>query len=257
MAIITLTTDLGLKDYYVSTIKGAILSQLPDVTIVDISHEIQPFDISQASFIIKNSYTSFPQGTVHIIGVNTQPDGQTPYLAVQSQGHFFIGADNGIFSLLFDIHPEKIVQLNIKGEKEYLTFPARDVFVKAACHIARGGTLEVIGTLTSQVSERMLFKPHTTANSIRGMVTYIDSYENVMCNINEPLFRQIGRGRPYTVYMRTNSVDQLSESYNDVADGEIVAMFNSTGFLEIAINKGKASSLLNLKLGDTVTIEFE
>lgn len=257
MAIITLTTDLGLKDYYVSTVKGAILSQLPDVTIVDISHDIQPFDISQASFIIKNSYTSFPPGTVHIIGVNTQPDASTPFLGVLANGHYFIGADNGIFSLLFDIHPEKIVQLTLKQEREFLTFALRDVFVKAACHIARGGTLEVIGTVRQHFTERMLFKPHTSATSIRGMVMYIDSYENVICNINEQLFREIGRGRPFNIQMRTNSVDMLCESYNDVSDGEIIAMFNSAGFLEIAINKGKASSLLNLKLGDTISIEFE
>lgn len=257
MAIITLTTDLGLKDYYVSTIKGAIYSQLPEVTIVDISHDIQPFDISQASFIIKNSYPSFPAGTVHIIGVNAQPESNTPFVAVQAGGHFFVGADNGIFSLLFDIHPEKVVQLNIKGEKEFQTFPVRDVFVKAACHIARGGTLEVIGTLKNELTQRMLFKPHITANSIRGMVTYIDSYENVICNISQPLFREIGRGRAFGITMRTNSVDMIFENYNDVADGEIIAMFNSTGFLEIAINKGKASSLLNLKLGDTISIEFE
>ena len=257
MAIITLTTDLGLKDYYVSTIKGAIYSQLPDVTIVDISHDIQPFDISQASFIIKNSYPSFPQGTVHIIGVNAQPDNDTPFVGVQAGGHFFIGADNGIFSLLFDIHPEKVVQLNLKAEKEFQAFPVRDVFVKAACHIARGGTLEVIGTLKSELTQRMLFKPHITANSIRGMVMYIDSYENVICNINQQLFREIGRGRQFGITMRTNSVDMLFDNYNDVADGEIIAMFNSTGFLEIAINKGKASSLLNLKIGDTISIEFE
>jgi S-adenosylmethionine hydrolase len=257
MAIITLTTDLGLKDYYVSTIKGAILSQLPGVTIVDISHDIQPFDISQASFIIKNSYSSFPEGTIHIIGVNTQPDNDTPYIGVYAHGHYFIGADNGIFSLLFDIHPEKIVQLTLKPEKNLLTFPVRDIFVKAACHLARGGTLEVIGTIKHSLTERMLFKPHTSAGAIRGMAMYIDSYENVICNINLQLFREIGRGRPFNIHMRTNSVDMLSESYNDVADGEIVAMFNSAGYLEIAINKGKASSLLNLKLGDTISIEFE
>lgn len=257
MAIITLTTDLGLKDYYVSTIKGAIYSQLPDVTIVDISHDIQPFDISQASFIIKNSYPSFPEGTIHIIGVNAQPEKNTAFVAVQAGGHFFIGADNGIFSLLFDIHPDKVVQLSIKREKEFQTFPVRDVFVKAACHLARGGTLEVIGTPKSELTQRMLFKPHITPGSIRGMVTYIDSYENVICNISQQLFRETGRGRAFNIIMRTNSVDMIHESYNDVADGEIIAMFNSTGFLEIAINKGKASSLLNLKLGDTISIEFE
>src|ERR1051326_4797986 len=125
MAIITLTTDLGLKDHYVSAVKGAILSQLPDVNIVDISHLVPTFDIVQAAYILKNAYPNFPPGTVHIIGVNAEASVKTPHIALSVSGHFFIGADNGIFSFLFDRVPDKIVELNIKQDTDNLTFPIK------------------------------------------------------------------------------------------------------------------------------------
>ena len=145
MAIITLTTDLGTKDYYLSTIKGAILTQFPDARIIDISNEVTKFDILQASFIVKNAYKSFPEGTIHIIGVNPENTVETSHIAIKVDGHYFIGADNGMFSLMFDKLPDKIVELTIQPDIGFQTFPTNDVFVKAACHIARGGTLEVIG----------------------------------------------------------------------------------------------------------------
>lgn len=257
MAIITLTTDLGLKDYYVSAIKGAILSQLPEATIVDISHEIVPFDILQASFIIKNAYLNFPVNTIHIIGVNAQLDMNTPYVAVYANGHYFIGADNGIFSLIFDKKPEMIVDINIKPDNDFLTFPSRDVFVRAACHIARGGTLEIIGVRKEQLLERTLFKPFKSADSIKGMAIYIDCYENVICNITREDFKEVGKGRAFSIYLRKNTIHQISRTYNEVADGELLAMFNSIGFLELSINRGKISSLLNLKLNDAININFD
>lgn len=258
MAIITLTTDLGLKDYYVSTIKGAILSQFPEITIVDISHQILPFDISQAAFILKNSYNSFPKGTIHIMGVNAEADESTILAGAYANGHYFFGADNGIFSLLFDFKPELIVRLNIRQEAGSLTFPLKDVLVKAACHIARGGTLEVIGSIIETVKERTLLKPFGGNNIIRGIITYIDSYQNMITNIDQNLFRETGKGLPFVIDMpyNRNSISVISRIYNDVPPGELLALFNSAGLLEIAINKGNASGLLSLKLGDPITINF-
>ena len=141
MSIITLTTDLGLKDYYVAGIKGHILSQLPDANIVDISHEIPAFNISVAAFCLKNCYYDFPKGSIHIIGVSPEANEFTRHVVIKYQNHYFIGADNGIFSLLFDEIPEVIFDLNIISNEEKRTFPTKDIFVSAACHIGRGGTL--------------------------------------------------------------------------------------------------------------------
>jgi len=152
MPIITLTTDMGLKDYYVGAVKGAILTQFPGAVIVDISHSVSSFDIQEAAFIIKNCYLDFPPGTIHIIGVNPERSEDTPHIACFINGHYFIGADNGIFSIVFDKKPVQIVELKHSGTKESLTFPTRDVFVAAACHLAQGGALEKTGSNTREIS---------------------------------------------------------------------------------------------------------
>lgn len=265
MAIITLTTDMGLKDYYVASVKGAILSQFPEAIIVDITHDVPAFDIAQASFVIRNTFHDFPKGTVHIIGVNPEADLQTAHVAVEFEGHYFIGADNGIFSLLFDRPADEIVELNLSQDSDELTFPTKHVFVKAACHLARGGTMEVIGRKIEEVKQRQLFRAVVEGNVIRGQVIYIDSYGNVISNITETLFKEVGRGRPFSIYFRRASYDihRISEAYHDVPEGEKVALFSATGYLEIAINKGVegsgggANKLFGLKLNDTIRIEFE
>ena len=147
MSIITLTTDLGIKDHYVAIIKGEIYNQFSDINIVDISNEITKFDIQEAAFVFKNSYKHFPERTVHIISINDELSNENQHLAISINNQFIIVADNGIFSLIFDeVSPEKIVQLNIELESDNLTFAIKDLFLKAACHLIRGGTLEMLGT---------------------------------------------------------------------------------------------------------------
>ncbi|MFZ0489268.1 MAG: SAM-dependent chlorinase/fluorinase, partial [Salegentibacter sp.] len=145
MAIITLTTDFGEKDHFAGAVKGAIYSELEDIRIVDISHSVSPFHISEAAYIIKNAYRSFPPGTIHIIGIDSELTPENKHLAVLLDDHYFICANNGILSLIAsEVRPEKIVEINIH-DKVSTNFPVLDVFVKVACHLARGGTLEVIG----------------------------------------------------------------------------------------------------------------
>jgi len=145
MAIITLTTDFGEKDHFAGATKGAIYSELPDVRIVDISHSVSPFSIPEAAYIIQNAYSSFPKGTIHIIGIDSEINPENKHIALKLDDHYFICANNGIMSMICsEIAPEKIVEINIH-DKIQTSFPVLDVFVKVACHIARGGTLEVIG----------------------------------------------------------------------------------------------------------------
>ncbi len=256
MPIITLTTDLGTKDYYVSAVKGAILRELPGTVIVDISHQVPTYNIQQAAYILANAWKDFPAGTVHIIGVNAEASSKICHLGILNQGHYFIGADNGIFSLLFDKVPEMMVELNLKQDSDMFTFPTRDVFVKAACHLARGGTLEVIGKRKEGYTERTVFRPAISDNSIRGTVIYLDSYSNVTYNITEKLFKEVGKGRPFTIYFKNNLIDKISKKYGDVVEGELLALFNSSGFLEIAQNKGLIGRIQNVQLNEPITIEF-
>jgi len=267
MPIITLTTDLGLKDHYVASIKGAILSQLEDVKIVDISHEIDAFNISQTAYVIRNCYKNFPKGSIHILGVDTEISLENSHMAIFADGHYFTSTDNGIFSLLFDeLKPEKIVELNISQNTDSLTFPIKDVFVIAACHIARGGTLEIIGKEISRFKDiKSELKPVTEHDSeskkdiIKGAVIYIDSYGNAATNISKNLFEDVRKGRDFVIlFGRENErISRVVEKYKEAHQGEKLAIFGTNGMLEIAQNKGRATDLLGLKLHDYIRIEFK
>lgn len=265
MSVITLTTDMGLKDYYVASVKGMILKELPDAKIIDISHDIPPFDIAQASFVLKNCYKDFPSGTINIIGVNPEKTETTKHLLVIVNDYYFIGADNGIFSLLFDTKPDEIYELTIEEDSELQSFPTKNVFVKAACHIARGGTPGMIGKQIESFEQRHLFQATADMNVIKGTVSYIDGYGNVITNISKALFNEISKGRRFKIYLTRAgyAITKISNKYNEVPEGEKVALFSSNGHLEIAINRGVegsgggANKLFGLKLNDTITIEFK
>lgn len=258
MAIITLTTDLGDKDIYQAALKGSILKLLPTVTIVDITHSVAAFNVQQAAFILKNSYYYFPEGSVHLIGIDTVFNEQTRYLAVQYNNHFFIGADNGIFSLMFNDAPDEMVELNIMQDLKFLHFPLADIFVKAAVHMAKGGKLTEIGLPVSSIENKMNLQPVIEKNLIKGVVIYIDSFQNVITNITKEFFNRIQQGRQFTLYFKRNeTITHLSWHYNEVPEGEKLCLFGISDHLEIAINKGNASGLLGLNLGDSVIIDFE
>jgi S-adenosyl-L-methionine hydrolase (adenosine-forming) len=258
MNIITLISDWGLNSHYLSAVKGSILRQIPQAQIVDITHTLKPYDIMYGSFILKNAFPDFPKGTIHIVGINTEASTNSPHVVVKHNDMYFIGADNGIFSLLFEKDTYDAVELNIMQDSDYFTFSSRDVFVKAAAMIARGVSLEKLGTPHGTLNQLIAFKPVIHENKIEGKVIFIDDYENVFVNIDRETFKKVGKGRPYAIKFRVHGYEirNLKTSYSDVVPGERLALFGSTGYLEIAINKGKASSLLGLGLTDTVSIVF-
>ncbi len=257
MAIITLTTDLGDKDIYQAALKGSILKLLPTVNIVDITNSIAAYNIQQAAFILKNSYCYFPDDTVHLIGIDTVFNEDTRYLAIRYEKHYFVGADNGIFSLMFDVEPEEIVELNIMQDLKFLHFPLADIFVKAACHLAGGGKLKAIGIPVTDIARKMTLQPIIEKNMIKGSVIYIDSFHNVITNVTKEFFTTVQQGRDFTLsFKRNETINKLSWHYNEVEEGEKLCMFGISDHLEIAINKGNASGLLGLGIGDSVVIDF-
>jgi len=258
MAIITLTSDWGLKDHYSGAVKGAILKLSPQAQIVDISHHIPAFDLNQAAFIIRNFYTDFPEGTIHILAINTEAAVETPHTLVYHRGHYFIGADNGIFSLLFDEKPDQVIELDIIQDSDYFTFSSRDVFAKVACHIANGKPVSELGFAKGNVQQKMAFKPVIQGNLLKGKVIYIDNYENVFINITESLFKSVVKNRKFAITFRSFNyrITEISKSYKDVSQGDMLALFSTSGFIEIAIREGKASSLLGLKMDQLVTVEL-
>ena len=143
MSIITLTTDFGLTDYYVGVVKGAMLCQNPTLNIVDISHNVKTYDIVQASFIIKNTYKSFPKGTIHVVSVNNFINTQKSFIAIYHKGYYFIGPDNGLFSLAFEDLPTEVYRLNnYFNNKE---FPLKTIYANAIQHITSEKPFETIG----------------------------------------------------------------------------------------------------------------
>ncbi|MEM9681059.1 MAG: SAM-dependent chlorinase/fluorinase [Bacteroidota bacterium] len=275
MPIITLTTDFGEKDHFAGAIKGAIYSELSDVRIVDISHSVSPFNIPEAAYIILNAYSSFPKGTIHIIGIDSELNPENKHIALKLDDHYFICANNGIMSMICaEIAPEKIVEINIHDKVE-TSFPVLDVFVKAACHIARGGTLEVIGKVINTIKPIKNLIPFVNDDQtqIIGSVIYIDNYGNVITNIKRKFFESVQKTRPYEISARNYKFKTIHKKYSDIVnfnipedkrndEGRGLVVFNASGYLEIAVYKsncntvGSASTLMGLKAMDTVTVTF-
>lgn len=255
MPAITLTTDLGLHDYYVGALKGTILSQMPEVSIVDISHSVPAFDIRHAAYVLRQAYPSFPKGTIHILGVNAETATVQNHVAIYCDGHYFIGTDNGIFSLLFDKVPDKIYDLsNIRQDTDLLIFPVKDIFVKAACHLARGGTPEVLGVQKNDFRKVDTVNPVFADNTLHGTVIYIDSYGNTVINITKQQFNDAIKGKSFTIEFSGEVINEISISYSETAGGNILALFNSAGYLEIAQVQDSIARLYNLSVGSSVVV---
>ena len=275
MSIITLITDFGHKDYFVGALKGKILSEQKEAVIVDISHEIDLFNTLEASYCIEAAYHNFPKGTIHIIGVDSERVGDTQHIAMQWDDHYFICADNGILNTLIQKKiPQKIVAITIH-DRLNTDVSDMDVFAAVACHISRGGLLNVIGkeiqslksisVLTSTISDDLA--------EIKGQIVYIDSFGNCVTNISQKQFNDTIRSRKFEIIIKNKKITRLHKSYSDfpVSDtkqlkdleGDFLALFNENGYLEIAIYKsnpktvGSAATLLGLHFRDSISVKFK
>ena len=256
MPIVTLTTDYGNKDFSIGALKGSILKSGESVTIVDISHNITSFNITEAAFILNCAYRDFPEGTIHIVTVNDMDSRECRTIAIEYDNHYFLGFDNGVLSMLMQGRAVNIVELEDQGESS-ISFPGKEVFANASAELANGKTIASIGRVIPTIKERNELMPIVQKSLIRGTVIYVDSYQNLILNITRDLFVQVGENSKFVMsFRRGDQIDLLSESYHDVPQGEKLCLFNSNGYMEIAINSGKASSLLGLSLGDTVQIDF-
>ncbi|PKP53636.1 MAG: hypothetical protein CVT92_03410 [Bacteroidetes bacterium HGW-Bacteroidetes-1] len=256
MAIITLTSDWGTSDYYLAAVKGTILSQIPNAIIVDISHHIRQFDLEGAAFTVKNCYQSFPKGTIHIVSVNTEESIERPHIAISHNGYYFIGTDNGLFSMILGDNVEDIVEIDIPQDTDFFTFSTRDRFVKAALKIMSGVPISSLGEPREKLTSRLLFEPTISSNSINGMVLHIDAYENAITNIPFSLFKQVRKGRAFEIHFAGYRLQKIQTGYMDVGIADLLSIFGTHGMLEIAMNQGRAASLCGLERYTTVTIRF-
>jgi S-adenosylmethionine hydrolase len=244
--------------------------------IVDISHQISPYNPTEAAYVLKNAYKTFPKGSIHIIGVESEKTPENQHLAMFFDGHYFIGADNGIFAMIKgDLKSEKMVVIDIH-DKMPTSYPVLEVFVWVAAHISRKGTLEVVGQSVDQIKEIKELRPviNQQVNQIIGAVIYIDNYGNVITNITRKLFNEVGKSRVFTIYARNVKFRKVFETYSDAIDfsipiekrdedGKKIALFNDADHLELAIYKsntqtvGSAQSLFGLEYRESITVKFE
>ena len=275
MPIITITTDFGTNDHFVGAVKGSIYKELREARVVDISHHITPFSVTESAYILKNAYKHFPSGTIHIVGVDSEISVENRPIAIQMDDQFFICCDNGILSMITnEINPEKIVEITIQNSSDD-NFSILGVFIKVACHIARGGMLEVIGKRVTDIKKIVEIQPQVNEeqNQIVGSIIYIDNFGNVVSNIPKNVFHTVGKGRVFEIIARSYKFTKIYEKYNDVVDftipvdkrqddGKSLALFNSADFLEISMYRsnlktvGGASSLLGLNYRDSITVRF-
>lgn len=252
--IVTLTSDFGWRDYHIALIKGAMLSAHRRLQFVDISHDIPNYDIVQAAFVFRNAFPAFPKGTIHIVSVNDFYAKGGRFVAILEQGQYFIGPDNGLFSLVFDQTPAETYYLDPPRSG---AFPLKDLYARAVSHIAREKPFYEIGLPVQQLTRRLSIQPVIGPDYIRGSVIYIDHYDNATVNISRQLFEEVGRDRSFRLHFKRHEpIVALSDQFYDVPTGEPLCRFNSAGYLEIAINMGKAAELLGIQQEDTVQIDF-
>lgn len=260
-ALLTLTTDFGRRDAYVAAMKGVMLGIAPDVRLVDLTHEIGAQDIMEAAFFLKNAVFHFPAGTVHLIVVDPGVGSDRRALALRKDGHFFVGPDNGVFSLLFDGEaPEAIVELTRpefwREGSPSPTFHGRDIFAPVAAHLAAGAALEAVGPPVEQLQQLRWGLPIADAQGIRGWVVHIDHFGNCITNIPRPLVAEHAGERPIRSYAGSTIFEGLHRTYSDVEQNQPLILFGSSGLLEIAVNSGNAADLLSIRRGDPVDLIF-
>ncbi|KXH84486.1 MULTISPECIES: SAM hydrolase/SAM-dependent halogenase family protein [Chryseobacterium] len=274
MSIITLTSDFGNLDYRVAAVKGKILTLNPEVNIIDITHDIQAFNLIQTSYIVRNAYKYFPKGTIHILSVDSFYNRSRKNILYKADGSYFLAADNGLLSLIFfDIKPEAIYEITLNSRfDDIVNFTSTDVFVPVAVHLANGGLPEVIGRKIHSAKQLLFPKPvfNESEKMIIGEVTYIDNFGNIISNISKDFFESSGKGNEgFTIKFRNLTLSKVFSSHTEVVSdwaretefhGQSAAIFNDSQLLELTIYKGSkkngAKSLFGLNVGENIYVEF-
>ncbi len=256
--IITLLTDFGTKDHYVASMKGVILNINPECHLVDITHRVNAQDIEEGAFVLANAYSYFPKGTVHLCVVDPGVGGSRKPILLVTQNHFFVGPDNGLFTLV--AQREKVKQVLVLTEKKYFlpkisrTFHGRDLFAPVAAHLSLGVKPAAFGYEIRSLKVIRFQRPVIKEGRLSGKILHIDAFGNVISNIDEGILFQFRQGRPFVVRAGRKSVYGLKEGYWEGKKGETIALLGSSGFLEVSVRDGNARKILKVKRGDPIEI---
>jgi len=246
--LLTLTSDIGQQDYLVGAVKGGLLQINPSFTLIDISHNISPFNYPQAAYVCRNAIRNFPSGTFHIVMVNLFDKRRDHLLLVEHKDQYIGCADNGLITMILEETPQKIVALPLDNSKQKNTLNCAKVFAEAYQNILEGNTVEECGDPEISIEVKNPLRPLRGEKYIEGQIIFIDNFENVIINITREEFEEQRRGRSFKiVFKRDEIIEKISETYADVHESEKLALFNSANYLEIAINKGNAAGLFGLE----------
>jgi S-adenosylmethionine hydrolase len=252
MPVITLTTEWRSDDFYYGIMKGKLCTLSPDSVIIDNATSIPVFNISHASFVIRNTYNNYPKGSVHIICVHSEAGEGKNHLIVKAKDHYFIGTDNGIFNLILNSEPDEVVNITNNGNYDEL-----DLFARAAADLMSGKKPVELGTVLKDFTEKVPLRATIDKDVIIGSIIFIDSYGNAISNITREVFYRVFENRKYLILIQSNKnfTDHISTRYSDEPVGELLARFNSLELLEISINGANAAELLSLSIGTAVRVD--
>lgn len=258
---ITLTTDFGLRDGYTAVMKGVMLQIAPDVQFIDVTHLIEPQDVMEAAFVIKNMVSFFPPGSVHLAVVDPGVGTSRKPVALKFNSQWFVGPDNGLFSLVLNgAYPEEIVVLDNPAywhtPTPSGTFHGRDIFAPVAAHIAAGVTLESLGSTVDTLKPLHWALPIADQQGVQGWVVHVDHFGNCITNISKKLIHDQCSHKGVKCYVGSTIIASIETTYDTVPTGEPLLLFNSHNLLEIAVNTGNASELLSIRKGSPVNIVF-
>lgn len=253
--MVSLMTDFGSKDYYVASLKARLLGSDMPITLVDVTHEIATHDIVKASFFVQNYHLDFPLGTIHIVAVNNAYDFDPEMICFQYNGHFFIGPNNGLFSLVFkNIDEQSIRKIIIKGEEAPRL---NTIITKAVHHIIEHGSIDNLGISLPRFDQKLGIQAVFSQNEIRATVIHVDHFGNVIVNLQKEAFESFRNERDFNIYIKpSDPIEMISESYAEVPVGDAVCLFNNSGYLTIGVNMGNVSKLYSLEKNDTIQVLF-
>ncbi len=265
-AIITLTTDFGYQDYFVGSMKGVILGINPHAQVVDISHEVDPYSVETAAYLIKSSYPYFPQGTIHVVVVDPEVGGTRRPILVEGDGNYFVGPDNGVFSTIYEETKKlKIIHLTseeyiLKPSRQMLlgpTFHGRDIFAPVAAWLSKGVSPAKLGQEIHDPFMMPLAEPRSDEEGIlEGKIIYVDRFGNLISNMTRSHFSLLSKSpgdAEFQVHLKSQKLS-LKRYYAEGSREEPCALINSCGHVEIFIYLGNAQQQLQASVGDPVLL---
>jgi S-adenosylmethionine hydrolase len=263
--LITLTTDFGATDHFAAVMKGVILSLAPRARIIDITHQITPFEVNEAAFVIAQAWRYFPKGTIHVVVVDPGVGSARRPILVEAGGHYFVGPDNGVFSLVYDmiydatatqrkVRVREITNTKLMLKQVSRTFHGRDVFAPAAAYLARKTPPARFGKLINDWTRSLTPAPTRSATNVwTGSVLKTDRFGNLITNFHSDAFADI-KTQPFEMRVGLERIHRLALTYSETEIGDLFVIVGSSGYLEVAANQRSAAQLTGCGVGAPVEL---